>query len=118
MVRTLQRTSRGLRRSQRDYSEQTACLEKRAYANWAGAETEVLRIIDLNIVQGHPGRSIGLGTYTCPYCSAYHVGHSRGPDLRTIYARRRQSSASDYRALELTIGGKATCKATSQAKRS
>ena len=61
------KTSRGLRRSQRDYSIENACTSKRPYASWREAEDEVLRIIALNIEQGHKSRSSGLSTYGCPH---------------------------------------------------
>lgn len=73
------KTTRGLRRTKRDYSEASTCAGKVRHEEWASAEAAVQRIVHENIAAGTPAKSNGLSTYRCPYCWSWHVGHSRVP---------------------------------------
>ena len=73
------RTAVGMKRSQRDYSEASACMGKIRYTAWLHAEAVVQRIIVENLDADEAHKSNGLGVYRCEYCAYWHVGHSRGP---------------------------------------
>lgn len=76
----LRKVNRGTRLSRRDFTAERACGMKRGYIHWVDAETEVLRLIAMNIETGRAWKSARLGVYKCEFCKRWHVGHSRGPE--------------------------------------
>ena len=75
------KTTRGLRRSERDYSIEHRCYEKTVFPDWVSAEAQIIRLVNRDAADGRQWRSMGLGAYRCPHCSDWHIGHSRGPNI-------------------------------------
>lgn len=67
------------------------CAGKVSHSTWRAAEDHLLALIEQDHAFGIPRASLGLVSYRCSNCGAWHVGHGIGADPQSqgLIARMR-----------------------------